>query len=152
MITVQRATIEMLPELMKMSPKALAQVVKNTAPLDMNAWVAELYRFMNAPDRRLLVAVSAGRVVGWHIMSAQPLFFAPSVRVAQTIAIWVDPESRSGGAGMMMQKAGEAWAREVGAKIMTAGVSNHEDADRAGDFFLGLGYRSTGSEYMKAVS
>lgn len=155
---VKPATIDLLSQLIDLSPRFLANGIRTLAPLDLNAWVADLWRLMNAADRRLFVAVETGRVVGVHAVIITPVAFAPSVTVVRTLTLWVDPSQRGTGVGTQLQEAAEQWSKAIGARFMLAGVpsdySAHGDsasADLAEAFYEGRGYERLEVQFLKEV-
>ena len=61
------------------------------------------------------VVDKAGEVVGIAGALAFPLYFAPSVIVAQELFWWIDPAERGTSAGAQMMFEIEGWAEQVGA-------------------------------------
>jgi N-acetylglutamate synthase-like GNAT family acetyltransferase len=64
---------------------------------------------------QIWVAEKGGDVVGIAGAMAFPLYFAPSVTVAQELFWWVDPAERGSSAGKQMMFAIEGWAEQIGA-------------------------------------
>ncbi len=159
---VKPATVEMLPQLMELAPRIFANAIKALAPLDMNAWVAELWRFMNLPDRRFFVATEQGRILGVHAVMMSPVLFAPTVQVVRTVTLWLHPEARGQGIGTQLQRAAEEWGKAAGARYMAAGVPHEYDAHAAlGDkranpelaegFYESRGYERLETSFMKEI-
>lgn len=61
------------------------------------------------------VVDKGGEVVGIAGALAFPLYFAPSVTVAQELFWWIDPAERGTSAGKQMMFAIESWAEQIGA-------------------------------------
>lgn len=75
------------------------------------------------------VADKDGDIVGIAGAMAFPLYFAPSVTVAQELFWWIDPAERGSNAGKQMMFAIEGWAEQIGAhQLFMIALEN----DRAG--------------------
>lgn len=61
------------------------------------------------------VVDKGGEVVGIAGALAFPLYFAPSVTVAQELFWWIDPAERGTSAAKQMMFAIEGWAEQIGA-------------------------------------
>lgn len=117
---IQSATIDMLPQLMELGPVIFANHVHEIGPLDMNAWVAEIWRCVNHADRRLFVATDGG-IVGIHLIALSPCLFSRP-KPARTLAAWVHESRRGAGIGSDLQRAAEAWAKSAGCDMLIAAV------------------------------
>jgi N-acetylglutamate synthase-like GNAT family acetyltransferase len=61
------------------------------------------------------VVDKAGEIVGIAGAMAFPLYFAPSVTIAQELFWWIDPVERGTSAGAQMMFEIEGWAEKIGA-------------------------------------
>lgn len=72
--------------------------------------------YVEASDKaQVWVAERGGEIVGIAGAMAFPLYFAPSVLVAQELFWWVTPEERGSNAGKQLMSSIESWAKQIGA-------------------------------------
>jgi ribosomal protein S18 acetylase RimI-like enzyme len=90
-----------------------------------------------APDHRLIVAETAGEVVGLMHVFARPAVENPREAVVQ--AIVVDRDCRRGGIGRALMAEAERWGAERGCRSVT--LSSNVTRAPAHAFYAALGYR-----------
>ena len=90
-----------------------------------------------APEHSLLVAETAGRVVGLMHVFARPALENPREAVVQ--AIVVDEGLRRAGVGRLLMAAAEHWASERGCRSVV--LSSNIARAPAHAFYAALGYR-----------
>jgi len=102
---------------------------------------AELYRrfdeVSSAPEHSLLVAETAGRVIGLMHVFARPALENPREAVVQ--AIVVDEGFRRSGAGRHLMAAAEHWGSERGCRSVV--LSSNIARAPAHAFYAALSYR-----------
>jgi GNAT superfamily N-acetyltransferase len=99
--------------------------------------VQRLRKIKPASQHRVLVAESPERIViGWLHVSVEPLLEV-ELRAEVNGLVVADAE-RSRGAGALLLRSAEAWARERGCKNMS--VRSHVVRERAHLFYLRNGY------------
>lgn len=109
-----------------------------------------LRRIKPAGQHAVLVAESPeGKAIGWLHVSVEPLLEV-ELR-AEVNGLVVADEERSRGAGALLLKAAEEWARRHGCKNMS--VRSNVVRDRAHQFYLRNGYEhyKTQRAFRKAV-
>ena len=90
-----------------------------------------------APEHSVLVAETAGRVVGLMHIFARPAIENPREAVIQ--AIVVDEASRRDGIGRQLMSAAERWGSECGCRSVVLSSNNVRAPAHA--FYAALGYR-----------
>lgn len=116
MTTIRRATAEDVPRIVEMGQSFHQSTgYKDIIALDPQRVGSAASSLIETPDGCLLVAERDGSIIGMlalyayvHLMSGQ--------RCVSELAWWVEPAARSDGAGVRLLVAGEAWAREIGAR------------------------------------
>ncbi len=101
-----------------------------------------------AADREhlALVAVDAGRVVGWlHAHGAHLLYHEPFAEIATLV---VDEACRGHGVGRELMHAAEAWARAAGYRQVR--VRSRLSRGGAHRFYVRLGYAKEKTQYTFA--
>ncbi len=109
-----------------------------------------LRRIKPAPQHAVLVAESPeGKVIGWLHVSVEPLLEV-ELR-AEVNGLVVADEERSRGAGALLLRSAEEWARGRGCKSMS--VRSNVVRERAHQFYLRNGYEhyKTQKSFRKAV-
>jgi len=91
----------------------------------------------SAPEHSLLVAETAGQVVGLMHVFARPALENPREAVVQ--AIVVDEGLRRAGVGRLLMAAAEHWASERGCRSVV--LSSNIARASAHAFYAALGYR-----------
>jgi GNAT superfamily N-acetyltransferase len=112
--------------------------------------VQRLQKIKPVTQHAVLVAESANlRVIGWVHVSVQPLIEV-ALR-AEVNALVVDGEERSRGAGALLLRSAEEWARKRGCKSMS--VRSNVVRERAHQFYLRNGYEhhKTQKAFRKAI-
>jgi GNAT superfamily N-acetyltransferase len=106
-------------------------------PATAKQMAARLKRALRAKDGACFVAeTKEDGVIGWVHVSVTPLLEVE--RRAEVNGLVVDEKVRSLGAGGLLLKAGESWARKMGCAGMS--VRSNVIRDRAHAFYLGQGY------------
>ncbi|WP_306150649.1 GNAT family N-acetyltransferase [Roseovarius sp. MMSF_3281] len=91
------------------------------------------------------VAEARGAAVGVMVAQAGAGLWCPGVQ-ADCVLRWVDPAQR-GHWARPMQRAFEAWAREIGADVLTVSQTGRE----AEQFYRAAGYAPAERIYLKGV-
>ena len=97
-------------------------------------------------DGVVLVQDLGGSIVGMIAMVIYAHPFSGS-RTAQEIAWWVDPESRSSGAGVRLLHAAEEWAREHNA----VAIQMIAPDARVGALYQRMGYQSMETAFHRSL-
>ena len=75
------------------------------------------------------VVDKAGEIVGISGVMAFPLYFAPSVTIAQELFWWIDPAERGTTAAKQMMFEIEGWAEQIGAsQLFMIALENERSA------------------------
>lgn len=152
-MTLRRATAEdkaavvrMGLEFFKASPYAAILPGANEEGL------ARLVEFVIAPSPTMLALLAVDDVdapigmLGMHV-SPHPLNGQP---YAEELVWWVEPGHRGARlAGPLLLEAGEAWAREAGAKLVK--MIAPSDRERVGQFYERVGYQEIETCYVKVL-
>lgn len=105
-------------------------------PTSVKEMKARLREMLKDRDAACFVAEASGRVLGWAHVSVTPLLEVE--RRAEVNGLIVDETARSRGAGALLLKAGEKWAR--GKKCKGMSVRSNVIRERAHGFYLRNGY------------
>lgn len=97
------------------------------------------------------LAESNGKVCGMLACALMPMWFAPNVLVAHELAWWVDEEARGSSAAMRLVMAYQAWAREVGAHVVTMSQLVAVNGEQVGRMLTKLGYEPSEMTYVKGA-
>lgn len=89
------------------------------------------------------VAVVDGRIVGGMLALATPHWFSPDL-VACDLALFIDAEHRGGTAGPRLLQAYAEWARDMGAAIVTLGLTTGINTERTAAMCERMGWRRAG--------
>ena len=104
-----------------------------------------------ASDACTIVAEDGGRIVGTIGVLSYNHPFKPSVRIAQELFWWVEPEYRRSGTGKAMLDAAEAWAKDIGCSGMLMITIHGIDHERNGAFYERSGYGPFEHSYLKRL-
>ena len=119
-------------------------------PATVTQIAQRLRRVKPAAQHAVLVAEnSEGKVIGWLHVSVEPLLEV-ELR-AEVNGLVVADEERSRGAGALLLRSAEEWARRRGCKNMS--VRSNVVRERAHQFYLRNGYEhyKTQKSFRKAV-
>lgn len=105
-------------------------------PTSVKEMKARLQEALKDRDAACFIAEDGGRVVGWTHVSVTPLLEVE--RRAEVNGLVVDEAVRSRGAGALLLRAGEKWAR--GKKCKGMSVRSNVIRERAHGFYLRNGY------------
>jgi GNAT superfamily N-acetyltransferase len=97
------------------------------------------------------VADKDGDVVGIAAAIAFPLYFAPSVKVAQELFWWVDPSERGSTAGKQMLFAIEGWAEQIGASQLFMIALENERSDTMERVYSRSGFSPIERTFTKEI-
>lgn len=158
---IQRATADQAAQLVELGPRIFANAIRAIGPFDRNAWSMEVGRLLVLNDRRAFVALDADRIVGAHVVVAGAGDITPTLTV-RTVTLWIHPDARSRGIATRLQSVAETWCRDIGAKLMAAGVpvdySAHADIGDNGAgqgsaqaFYEGRGYQRAETMFLKEI-
>lgn len=88
-----------------------------------------------------------GIMAGWALRN----FYNDDI-CARDMILYVRKSKRGGTTGMRMVREFERWAKEVGAKEITIGISAAIDNDKATRFYQALGYSPRGVTLAREIS
>ena len=160
MIT-RRAELADVSRIALLGPQLFANAASLMGPVDEPALAAALT--VGIRDNLLCVIMASvdDTIVGVHIASQGSAVFSGAV-VVQSVTTWVSPEFRRRGAAAALLAQAEAWAREIGAVAMFAGVPDDYSAHAkrgdsgavrgvATDFYVSRGYRQAETIMAKGI-
>lgn len=102
-------------------------------------------------DACTIVAEVDGNMVGALCALSYQHPIKPSVRVAQELFWYVEPEHRKSGVGKGMLTAAEQWAEGLGCRGMIMVTIHGIDHERNGAFYERSGYRTLEHSYLKGL-
>lgn len=105
-------------------------------PWNREALADTVARLIDSRDTELLVAEQEGELVGMLALVLYAHPFSGDLNASE-LAWWVEPEARSGGVGVRLLKAGEAWAQHRGARALQMIAPN----EAVGALYEKAGYR-----------
>lgn len=120
--TLRHATLNDIPELMKLARKLFKGSPMEAMRIDIEKARAQLERAIisDHKDNLVLVSHDEGKIVGVIAAYAfYPIF--SSERIACEILWYLEPEYRKGRRGLDMMKAYEYWAKLVGCTVAQYG-------------------------------
>jgi len=77
-----------------------------------------------------------GEIVGISGAMTFPLYFAPTIKIAQELFWWIEPEARGTSAGKQMMFEIEGWAEQVGASHLLM-IALENDRSKTMERFYG---------------
>lgn len=95
--------------------------------------------------------VDDGKVVGVCGVLSFPLYFCPSVLMAQELCWWVSPDYRGTGAAKMMRDKLMEWKKQKGADISLMIAIENDCADRVGRLYQRDGYIPLEKSFARAL-
>ncbi|MAK37096.1 MAG: GNAT family N-acetyltransferase [Flavobacteriaceae bacterium] len=96
----------------------------------------------------LFIAEHEGKIVGMLVGLVSEHFFGHDL-MASDLTFYIDKEHRGGTLGVRLMRQFEAWAKCMGARVISLGISTEIDAKRTGELYLRMGYRVTGEMFVK---
>ena len=106
-------------------------------PVTIKVMTTRLKRAMKMKDGACFVAETGGQgVIGWVHVTVTPLLEV--AQRAEVNGLVVDENVRSRGAGGLLLKTAESWARKRGCAVMS--VRSNVIRERAHEFYLKQGY------------
>jgi GNAT superfamily N-acetyltransferase len=92
-----------------------ASPMSERADFDENGFAKFYDQAIESDTIAFWVVDRAGEVVGISGAMAFPLYFAPTVKIAQELFWWIEPDARGTSAGKQMMFEIEGWAEQIGA-------------------------------------
>ncbi len=89
--------------------------------------------------------------IGGIIGALAALWFSPTVRVAQELALFISEARRGGPAAVRLVRAFEAWAQAHGAKHVTLSCITAVRGEAVGNLFARLGFTERERAHVKEV-
>ncbi len=128
-----------------------AQLVGFGFMADFNGWFAStLNHLNNDPGFGAFVAEDAGKLIGACLVEIRPSWFAAWQLMGTELGWWIEPEYRSGRAGIRLQAMAEEWLVAQGASVLVfTGLANSPES--VGRFYQKKGYRPLETHYVKVV-
>jgi GNAT superfamily N-acetyltransferase len=153
-MNVRPATLADLPRILEMVRAFFdASPFGKTAEFDTESASAMIWQLIDGNDSEVMLAVDdEAHVVGMAGMGLAPLWFAPKTRMASEVFWYVDPKSRSKGAGLALLEAMVSWARERGAHLVTLAHFHGKGLSDAGIVYREYGFDALETAYTKKVS
>ena len=96
----------------------------------------------------LFIAEYDGEIVGMVVGLISEHFFGHDL-MASDLTFYIHKDHRGGTLGVRLMKQFEAWAKCMGARVISLGISTEIDAKRTGDLYRRIGYRTRGEMFVK---
>lgn len=96
----------------------------------------------------MFIAEYDGQITGMMIGMVTEHFFGYDL-MAMDFVFYVDQDHRGGTIGLRLIKKFEAWAKALGARVITLGISTEIEAKRTGELYRRFGYRDAGEIFVK---
>lgn len=108
-------------------------------------------QFLHNPSAGVLILAEdsyrvCGMMAGWALRS----FFNDDI-CARDMILYMLPEKRGGTTALRMVRQFEDWAKWVGAREISIGITANIDDDKATRFYNAMGYRTRGLSLYKEV-
>jgi len=139
------AYMQLMDQFHKASP------MKKVCELDWEGLSQFLLGAKNNPDMSVFLAELNGQIVGVTGGIIYPLYFCSSHKVAQELWWWLTPSARGSGAGNMMFKELQSWAKERGAKTMFMIALEDERAEKMEKVYCRAGFEPMERTFMKGI-
>ena len=146
MITVKRAWLDELPEIIRLGQRMLEESAVSFPEIDADAtrgaleMAGNLY-FMALAERD---GVGVGFITG-----LQSRYLFSDRRLVSHDVFYVVPEARGSSAAVRLVRALEEWSVEVGAYRTTIAIHTGLKVETTGRFYEKLGYTFMGGNYSK---
>lgn len=143
---IRNATIKDLPALLALGARMHAesphfrQIAFSAAKLEET-----LRAVLGTPNGFLVLGDLQGHVAGVYVAVALEHWCSTDL-VATELALYVEREHRGTLLGARLIKAYLAWARELGCKQITAGVSTGVNVDKTTHLYQRLGFKQFGTQ------
>ncbi|MDQ6834631.1 MAG: GNAT family N-acetyltransferase [Actinomycetota bacterium] len=119
------------------TPDAFASTLAQESAFATSRWVELTAQSDSGRERVVYAAVADGRWLGM----AGGHWFDPDSRIAALWGMWVEPAARGLGLGERLVATVDAWAADLGARVLRLGVV---DGMSAQSFYERLGFTVTG--------
>lgn len=141
---IRRATLADVAALVDLARAMHAESTTHRRLSFNSAKVAQLFASMIGCPLRALVIVSdtAGVIDGGALAQIDEHFFSDDL-VAQEMAVYVVPSKRGTLRAARLVAAIDAWARAMGAKLLQAGCTTGNSAERTIELYEHLGFTRT---------
>ena len=153
MINVRRATIDDLDQY-----TVLAECFHAASPMhgaiafDRQGYADFFKASIDQPSVGIWLAESDGKMIGICGALAYPLYFSPNALVVQELWWWLTPESRGTGAGAMMFKQIELWAKAHKAAALFMIALEDERANKMEKLYTRAGFKPMERTFIKEVT
>jgi RimJ/RimL family protein N-acetyltransferase len=115
---------------------------------DVSALIAKT---IAEPSACTIVAEDGDRIIGMAAAVSYNHFLSPSTTMAQELFWWIEPEHRGSGAGLMIMRALEDWAKSAGASVMVMVTLHGLGHERLDKIYRQDGYAPLEYSYMKRI-
>jgi GNAT superfamily N-acetyltransferase len=144
---IREATVADVPRLLEMGLRFLRES-EYAAHIDGDPAQIEqtMRQLIDLEDRAILVTTRGEDVVGMIGLVAYPHPFSGQRAVVE-LFWWVDPEHRTGGDGIRLLRAAEAWARKASARHIQM-IAPNGDVER---LYQRLGYTRVEVAFQRSL-
>jgi len=120
-------------------------------PYDGSCFLDFIFYVIDHPDDVFGLTVLDGESVVGFFMGELGSYFYSEEKLAENLAIYLDPKHRSYILARRMVNEFEGWAREHGAKRVYLDVSFGPSDEKVGKFFKYLGYSDKGNVLTREI-
>lgn len=106
---------------------------------------------LDNPNVGMWLTEKDGQMIGICGAIAYPLYFRPSYIIVQELWWWLTPEARGSGAGQMMFKEIERWAKDKNASALTMIALENESVEKVSKFYRRAGFRPLERAFFKGL-
>jgi GNAT superfamily N-acetyltransferase len=153
MIIVNKATVNDIEDYIGMCAKFHSKsTIKDYAVFDVESMQAFLLNALSNPDIAVFVCKDDNKLIGITAGLVFPLYFNHNYKVAQELWWWLEPEARGSGAGDLMYKALESWAKEKEANAMFMIALEDEKVETMAKLYKRKGFVGTERTFIKELN
>jgi GNAT superfamily N-acetyltransferase len=151
-VIVRNATAEDLPRYLHLGRMFhAASPMHNVVPFDEEGYAKFYLQAIEIPTVGMWLAEMENEIVGIAGAILYPLYFNPNALVAQELWWWLTPKSRGSGAGALMFRQIENWAKENGASAVFMIALEDSRAKKMEHLYARAGFRPMERTFIKEV-
>jgi GNAT superfamily N-acetyltransferase len=143
-LIVEKLTLHRLEEFFELVIKMIAEAEFSYAKLEKQK-ILNLFKSNNTV---FFIVIKNNKILGFIFAIAHEYFFSNRKRVSD-LGLYVLPEYRGSRAALMLIKALETWAKEIGADDLCLGQTTAVNMDKTRQFYERLGYKTVGFNTVK---
>jgi GNAT superfamily N-acetyltransferase len=126
--------------------------IKDYAKFDVESMYTFLLNALSNPDIVIFVCKDNNKLIGITAGLVFPLYFNHNYKVAQELWWWLEPEARGTGAGDLMYKALESWAKEKEANAVFMIALEDKKVETMAKLYKRKGFVGTERTFIKELN